>query len=98
MKLTIEIPDQLVADAIAAANRINDRQAEGMRQPGPLTFGQAEARDCATQFLQNLLLSDIRQAHEVQAERDIRDKQAAIATQLQAAPLTPPAAGGSVGP
>jgi len=90
MKYTVEIPDQLVTDAVAAANRINDRQAEGMRQPSPLTFGEAEARDCVTQFLQNLLLSDIRQNAEVQAERDIRDKQTELAALLKTSPSPPP--------
>ena len=62
---TVTIPDDLVAEADTAARRTNERQPANQRQPGPLTFGDAEATDVIYQWLHNLIIVNLQQEQDI---------------------------------
>ena len=86
MQTSIDIPDQLIADALTASTRINQRQPEQDRKPEPLTFTDADATDVIFNFLTGLIIADLQQTAQIDQERSVRTKQQEIAALRQAAP------------
>ncbi len=86
MKITVDIPDQLVTEALGAGARINQRLPEQQRQPEPLAFAAQEARDVIITFLTNLILTDLAQAAQAANEKAAADKRAAIQAIVTGAP------------
>ena len=78
MQITIDIPDQHVTDALAAATRMNQRLPEATRQPEPLTFGAKETTEITVTWLTNIILTDLAQAAQRAAEQAANDKRDAI--------------------
>jgi hypothetical protein len=78
MQITIDIPDQLITEALDAATLINQRLPAQQRQPEPLTFGVQEAGEVITTWLTNLILTDLAQSAQVANEKAANDKRAAI--------------------
>lgn len=71
---TVTIPDDILAEALAAATAINQRQPANQRQPEPLAFGDPEATDTIVQHLQNLIIGNIQQAAAIATDTDVRAK------------------------
>ena len=85
---TVTVPDPIVAEALAAAGRINARLPEADRQKA-LAFTDVEATDIIFQWLQNLILNDLQQGGQIAAELQIRAKAAELAaTRTATAPAT----------
>jgi hypothetical protein len=69
MKFTIDIPDQLVTAAVAAAQRLNGRLPEQARAPiASLKFDAADARDVVIGWLKGAILNDLQQQAQVDGE------------------------------
>ena len=81
---TVTIPDDILAEALAAASAINQRQPANERQPEPLTFADTEATDIVFQHLQNLIVGNMQQAAAITAETDVRTKLTDLATRRTA--------------
>ncbi len=62
-KFSVEVPDDLIADAAAAWTRLMDRRAVDQRQD--LKIDDAWATNCAINNLGNILISD---QHETNTE------------------------------
>lgn len=71
---TVTIPDDILAEALAAAAAINQRQPANERQAEPLPFGDTEATDIVFQYLQNLIVANLQQAAAIAGETDVRAK------------------------
>ena len=67
MEFTVTIPDDLIDEALAAAKRSNDRQAEEHRLGKPITFDGRDILNIAVNFLTGLILTDLQE----QAQRDM---------------------------
>ena len=70
-KYTVDISDDVTADALAAATRINQRQPERDRQPEPLTFTDSDAADIIFAWLRGLIVQDAQQDAQLANERAI---------------------------
>lgn len=92
MQLTIDIPDQLVSAAVAAAQRINRRLPEQSRAPeASLKFDAADARDVVIGWLKGAILNDLQQQAQLDTERAIAATQRELNALARAPVDTAPA-------
>jgi hypothetical protein len=92
MQYTIDVPDQLITDAVAAGARINARQAEQQRIPATaMNFDATDARDVVVGWLKGAIINDLQQQAQLDIERAVATTQQALdaLARLPALPLTP---------
>ncbi len=91
MQYTVDIPDGLIAQAEAAAARINSRQAERDRAVLPIKVVPEDVRLVFVRHLAGIVVQDEQQAAQLDSERRLKDAQERLAGFEQAAPapLTP---------
>ncbi len=71
---TIDIPNELITESLAAATNLNQRLPERDRAPQPITFDGNDVRNIVANWLKGLVTSDLRQQAEVDAERAAAQK------------------------
>jgi hypothetical protein len=75
-QITIDIPDQLIARAQAAAQRMNERLPKGQRID--MSDVQAMLRQELIGVLRNLIIADVQQSREEERDEAIRRVQQEI--------------------
>jgi hypothetical protein len=95
MRFSVEVPDDLIADAAAAWARINDRRPAEQREPG--TFDDGWARDALINQLGAILTADTHELENEATAAAVKDVQLRIgAVKRGAEPVDRPGPGGVV--
>lgn len=75
VKLQLDIPDDLVNEALTAAASLNSRQAEERRSVIPMKFHRKEAYNILIQWLKAVTVQDCQASSQRAMERAIQDRQ-----------------------
>ncbi len=82
---TIEIPDDLIAEAVAAAQRANDRLPIEQRNSQAFTFDVSDVVSLVGSFLIGVIQTDAEQQAQYETAQDVAAKRQDVQTRMQAA-------------